>query len=292
MIPPRYDFGNIKLWVGDSKEVLSTFPDNTVHLIVTSPPYYIRTGLYSSLEEDLENAPTWEEYVEKLCGILTECARVLVPGGKMCINIADSWTNLKREKVNKCLPTHAYIIVHLEKNCGLLYKGSFIYTQIRHHHASGGALFLLGSFPYPPNIPICNFFEYILVFQKRGKYKAATPSPEVKEMSKLGKEGLVWCATGVWQVTPNRQRDPCPAPFPPEIPYRLIRLFSFVGDIVLDPFVGSGVAIKMAARLGRQAWGIDINPHYIEHIRKEIEEDLFLSSTPHAGGGMSDGGRE
>ncbi len=276
MIPPVYENGRVRLWCGDSKKVLETFPSGCVHLVVTSPPYYVQRGRYSDLEEDIENAPTWEEYLQKLLDILTECARVLVAGGRMCINIADSWTNYKREKVNKCYPTHAYIIIHLEK-LGMLYKGSFLYQQIRHSHSSGHASKLLGSYPYPPNIPILNCYEYILVFQKPGKYTPADPSPEAKEASKLTGKEFNLCATGIWHIPYNRDRSVCASPFPVELPRRLIRLFSRVGDIVLDPFVGSGVSVLEAALLGRRGWGIDINPLFIQHIIEKIKNNLFLA---------------
>jgi modification methylase len=271
MLPPKYEGENYRLWVGDALKVLSSFPDNCVHLIVTSPPYYIRAGYYSDLPNDLENQPTWEEYVAKLLDILSECARVLVAGGKICVNIGDSWTNTKLEGVNKCYPTHARVLLHMVEKCGLLYKGNIIYEQIRAHHASGGALFLSGSFPYPPNIPICNFYEYILIFQKEGKYQPADNSPENREASKISRSEFTnWASTGIWRIPPNRERKICPAPFPLEIPYRLIKLFSFRGDIVLDPFVGSGITVYAAIQLGRVAWGIDINETYIDYVYQNI----------------------
>ena len=274
MIQPTYAGERWKLWAGDALPILQTFPDECVHLVVTSPPYYIQPGYYTDLADDLENQPTWEEYLAKLLAILRECARVVVRGGKLCINIADSWTSLKYEKTNRCLPTHAHIIVYLEKECRLIYKGSFLYTQLRAHHASGGALHLYGSFPYPPNIPVCNFYEYILIFQKGGKYRPAIATREIREASKLTKEEFVWASTGIWQLPPNRRRDICPAPFPPEIPYRLIKMFSFVGDTVLDPFVGSGITLYNALRLNRVAWGIDINRRYIDYIYHNLSAGL------------------
>lgn len=271
MLPPKYEGENYRLWVGDALKVLLSFPDNCVHLIVTSPPYYIGTGYYSDLPDDLENQPTWEEYVAKLLDILSECARVLVAGGKMCVNIADSWTNRRLEGVNKCYPTHARVLLHMVEKCGLIYKGSIIYEQIRAHHASGGALCLRGSFPYPPNIPICNFYEYILIFQKEGKYQPADNSPENREASKISRSEFAdWASTGIWRVPANRERKVCPAPFPYEIPYRLIKLFSLKGDIVLDPFVGSGTTVYVAIQLGRVAWGIDINETYIDYVYQNI----------------------
>jgi site-specific DNA-methyltransferase (adenine-specific) len=271
MLSPKYEGENYRLWVGDALKVLSSFPDNCVHLIVTSPPYYIRAGYYSDLPDDLENQPSWEEYVAKLLDILSECARVLVAGGRICVNIADSWTGWKEGGVNRCRPTHARVILHLVERCGLLYAGSIIYEQIRAHHNSGRALFVSGSFPYPPHIPICTFYEYILIFQKEGKYQPADNSPENREASKISKwEFTNWASTGIWRVPANRERKICPAPFPLEIPYRLIKLFSFRGDIVLDPFVGSGTTVYAAIQLGRVAWGIDINETYIDYVYQNI----------------------
>ena len=271
MLPPKYEGERYKLWTGDSLKVLQTFPDECVHLIVTSPPYFVKSKPYTNLPDDLENLPTWEEYLAKLLAILTECARVLVAGGRLCINISDSWTNFRREGVNKCLPTHAHIIVHLTDNCGLEYKGSFIYYQMRNIHASGGGQYLKGTYPFPPNIPLVNFYEYILVFKKAGKRKDV--SRERKQASKLGREELLWCSTGIWELEASKERSVCPFPFPPELPYRLIKLFSFVDDIVLDPFVGSGTTIYAALQLGRIGWGIDISEPYIDYVHYNLRQE-------------------
>ena len=254
---------NHKIIIGDSQH-MDEIKDESINLIVSSPPYFAWKN-YSSLENDLENAETYEDYVGMLQNVLQECYRVLAPDGRMCIIIDDKHTNLKTEGINKNRATHARIILMCEE-MELIYKDIIIWAKARAGHASGGANYMLGSFPYPPNIPLVNWFEYILVFRKTGKRKV---SKYIKEESKLGWEEFKWASQSIWYIT-GKHHDSHPAVFPEKIPFRLIKLFSFVDDIVLDPFLGIGTTMKVARQLGRNSIGYEINEKFLPILKEEI----------------------
>ena len=254
---------NHKTIIGDAQH-MDMIEDESINLIVSSPPYFAWKK-YSDLENDLENAETYEKYIKMLSNVLQECYRVLAPDGRMCIIVDDKHTNLKTEGINKNRGTHARVILMCEE-MGLIYKDIIIWAKARAGHASGGANYMLGSFPYPPNIPLVNWFEYILVFRKEGKRKV---SKQIKQESKLGWVEFKWASQSIWYI-PGKHHDSHPAVFPEKIPFRLIKLFSFVGDTVLDPFLGIGTTTKVARQLGRNSIGYEINKEFLPTIEKEI----------------------
>jgi len=268
---PTYEGTNFKIWVGDCIEVMSSLPDESVNLIVTSPPYYAQKD-YGNSPKNFENAPTFEDYLSLINRSLSEMFRLLCKGGRCCIVIDDKYTSIKTHGSNFNYGTHAHIIVSAQR-LGFLYKGLIIWRKMRGAHASGGAKYVLGSFPYPPNIPIITMFEYILVFQKPGKYPV--PEGERKEESKLDRSEFPLLAEGIWEIPAERERvGSCPSPFPIEIPKRLIRLFSFKGDVVLDPFLGSGTTVVASLMTGRIGWGIELNEKFAHESFLRIKELL------------------
>lgn len=253
-----------QLLCGDVRKIQPTLPSESVHLIVTSPPYYAYKG-YSNSEDDIENSKTYEDYISSMDIIIKEWYRLLTPNSRCCIVIDDKHTNLKTEGINRNRGTHARLITIAEKH-GFIYKDLVIWAKPHTSHASGGAGKLLGSYPYPPNIPLVNWFEYILIFHKEGKRKMLQ---EIKEKSKLSMNEFKWASQSIWYID-NHDTYDHPAPFTIEIANRLIRLFSFVGDVVYDPFVGSGTTSYVAKKLGRNSIGCDLNPLYIDMATKRL----------------------
>lgn len=247
---------------------LEKLADACAGCIITSPPYYAYKS-YSNHPLDFENAPTYENYLIKMNICIDKLYRVLVPGGRCCIVIDDKHTNLKTEGINKNRATHARIILMAEK-AGFIYKDLIIWAKARVGHASGGARYMLGSFPYPPNIPLVNWFEYILIFHKEGKRKV---SKEIKEKSKLSFVEFKWASQSIWSIPAEKDRSH-PAPFPEIISSRLIRLFSFYNDIILDPFIGSGTTAISAIKNNRHFIGIDISKESCVMAKERINREL------------------
>ncbi len=265
------------LYCGDCLDVLDRISDDGIHLVVTSPPYYAYKD-YGKDECNFENAPTYENYLDMMNKVFRVLYLKVVEDGRVCIVVDDKHTNLKTEGKNINRATHARFILMME-NAGFEYKDLVIWAKGRVGHASGGAKYMLGSFPYPPNIPFVNWFEYILIFRKPGKSRVRLLDDNIKESSKLDMDAFRWASTSIWTDIPaERKRFKCPCPFPEQIPYRLIKLFSFVGETVLDPFAGSGTTLYVAEQLKRKWIGVEINRYFCEDIAKRltrIENVLF-----------------
>ena len=256
----------------DAIEGIRKLENNSVDLTITSPPYYAFKD-YGDSENNLENFRTYEEYIMYLRRFLGMLFLKTKEDGRVCIVIDDKHTNLKTEGINMNRGTHARIILMAEE-AGFTYKDLIIWAKARAGHASGGAKYMLGSFPYPPNIPLVNWFEYIVIFRKQGKSRVVNITDVNKEKSKLGFTEFKWASESIWRIPPERkQRHPCP--FPEELVRRLIKLFSFYEDIVLDPMMGSGTTCMVAKQLGRNYIGMDINPDYCACSRKRLTQEIL-----------------
>ena len=183
----------------------------------------------------------------------------------MCINIGDQFARAAVYGRYKVIPLHAEIIAQGEK-IGFDFMGSIIWQKKTTMNPSGGAV-VMGSYPYPPNGIVELDYEFILIFKKPGAGRKVLK--EVKEASKLSKEEWKEYFYGHWRFGGARQLGH-EAMFPEELPRRLIRMFTFAGDTVLDPFLGSGTTVKVALELGRNSIGYEINDHYLEIIEKKI----------------------
>lgn len=264
---------------------------SSVALVVTSPPYwnikdysldgYQAEQRHDKLEGQIGDTEDYGEYLEALTAVWKECKRVLKPNGKLCIN-APVMPIPKR----LMSPHYTRYIVN-------------IYSDIEHEVLSKTGLHLMdvfiwnrsnptkrlmfGSYPYPPNFYAQNTVEFIGVFVKDGEPERKPP--DVKEASKLTEAEWVEYTKQVWDIPiPNRGEpgyDDHPALMPIEIANRLIRLYSFVGDIVLDPFMGSGTTARAARNLGRHYIGYEINPGYKETIERRVETQLPLFPFKH-----------
>lgn len=259
-----------KIYNMDCIQGMKRLPDNSVNLVVTSPPYYAYKD-YGTDDMNIENFKDYEDYIKYFEEWFKELFRTVDEDGRVCIIIDDMHTNLKTEGINKNRGTHARLIIIAEKY-GFVYKDLIIWAKARAGHASGGAKYMLGSFPYPPNIPLVNWFEYILIFRKDGKSKVSKITQEQKEKSKLGFAEFKWASESIWKIPAERNRNH-PCPYPEEIVRRLIKLFSFYGDNVLDPFLGSGTTLTVAKQLGRNGVGFEINAEYCKIAERRLAQE-------------------
>jgi len=255
---------------GDSRKMNEVY-DCSVDLIVTSPPYW-NIKDYGS-ERQIGYNQTLKEYLDDLYKVFSECYRVLRSGRRICINIGDQFARATVHGKYKVIPLHAEVIVRCEQ-IGFEYMGSVIWQKKTTMNPTGGAT-VMGSYPYPPNGMIEVDYEFILIFKKPGKSEKV--AKEIKEKSKLSKEEWKEYFSGHWKIPGARQREH-QAMFPEEIPRRLIKMYSYVNDTILDPFLGSGTTAKVALELQRNVIGYEINPDFIPIIQNKISKSLFIQN--------------
>jgi len=253
---------NHKIIRGDSRK-MKEVADNSVHLVVTSPPYW-QLKDYGT-DNQIGYNDTYQDYINNLSLVWQECYRVLQNGCRLCVNIGDQFARSVYYGRYKVIPIRTEVIKFCE-TIGFDYMGAIIWQKSTTMNTSGGAT-IMGSFPYPRNGIIKLDYEFILIFKKIGE--AEKPSRELKEMSKLTKDEWNTYFQGHWNFNGVRQ-DGHIAMFPEELPKRLIKMFSFVGDMVLDPFVGSGTTLLAAKNLNRNSIGYEINSEFIDMIGKKM----------------------
>ncbi|MEM3455490.1 MAG: site-specific DNA-methyltransferase [Thermoproteota archaeon] len=258
-----------KIIIGDSRLMLEV-KDEEVDLIITSPPYWHIKDYGESLQ--IGYGQTLHQYLKDLYYVFKECFRVLRKGGRFCINIGDQFARSIVYGRYKVIPIHAEVIALCEE-IGFDYMGSIIWQKKTTMNTTGGAN-VMGSFPYPPNGIVEIDYEFIHIFKKPGKNKKV--SKEIKEESKLTKEEWKEYFSGHWYFGGAKQIGH-EAMFPDELPRRLIKMFSFIGDTVLDPFLGSGTTVKVSLELKRNAIGYEINKDFLKIIKEklEIKNSLF-----------------
>jgi len=237
-------------------------PDSSVDLVVTSPPYWHIKDY--GVKNQIGYGQSLHEYLKDLYRVFGECFRVLKAGSRLCINIGDQFARAVVYGRYKVIPLHAEVISMCER-IGFDYMGAIIWQKKTTMNTTGGAV-VMGSFPYPPNGIVEIDYEFILIFKKEGKRKV---SREIKEKSKLTKEEWKEYFSGHWNFGGAKQINH-EAVFPDELPRRLIKMFSFYGDTVLDPFAGSGTTLKVAIELGRRAIGYEINPDFVEIVKEKV----------------------
>ncbi|MHA1409808.1 MAG: DNA-methyltransferase [Candidatus Odinarchaeia archaeon] len=232
-----------------SSENMDELPDCSIHLMVTSPPYNVG----KEYDENL----TLDEYLDFLKNVWREVYRVIVPGGRACINIA----NLGRKPY---IPLHAYIIKDMI-DIGFLMRGEIIWDK----SASAGASTAWGSWLSATNPTLRDTHEYILVFSK-GRF--SRKKPENRE-STITREEFLEYTKSVWYFpTESAKKIGHPAPFPVELPLRLIKLYTFTNENILDPFIGSGTTALAAMISGRHYIGYEIEEKYIKIAEKRIKK--------------------
>jgi len=251
-----------KIIIGDSR-CMNEIENESVHLIVTSPPYWQLKDYGNHNQIGFND--TYEEYINNLNLVWNECNRVLHKGCRLCINIGDQFARSVYYGRYKVIPIRTEIIKFCESN-GFDYMGAIIWQKVTTCHTTGGAT-IMGSFPYPRNGIIKLDYEYILIFKKYGT--SPPVSPDIKEQSKLTLEEWNQYFAGHWNFSGEKQ-DKHLAMFPEELPKRLIKMFSFVGDTVLDPFLGSGTTSLAARNLNRNSIGYEINEDYLSVIQQKL----------------------
>lgn len=243
-----------KIVCGDSSEILKAVPPNSVDLILTSPPYNF--GLQYESQDD---AHYWQSYFDKLFAIFDECIRVLKYGGRIVVNIQPLFSDY--------IPSH-HIISNYFMSRKMIWKGEILWEK----HNYNCKYTAWGSWKSPSNPYLKYTWEFLEIFCKGALKKTG----DSRNADITGDEFKRW-VVAKWSIAPERNMKEFghPAMFPEELVVRVIKLFSFVGDVVLDPFNGVGTTTAVAKKLGRRFLGIDISPEYCEVARKRLVATLF-----------------
>ncbi len=260
---------------GDARD-LTFLEDESIHLVVTSPPYW-NLKRYNENPDQLGHINDYESLLGELEKVWKEVFRVLVPGGRLVCVIGDVCVSRRRFGRHLVFPLHADICV-LCRKIGFDNLNPIIWYKIANasFEVENGSRFL--GKPYEPNAIIKNDMEFILMQRKPGGYRK--PTEEQRKLSKINKKDFNTWFQQIWNITGASTRMH-PAPFPLELATRLIRMFSFHGDTVLDPFCGTGTTMIAALRYGRNSIGIDIEPEYCRmaarYLKKE-SSNLFINT--------------
>ena len=253
---------------GDCRK-MDELQDKSVHLIVTSPPYW-QLKDYGS-ESQIGFNDSYEQYINNLNLVWKECYRVLHDGCRLCINIGDQFARSVYYGRYKVIPIHSEIIRFCE-TIGFDFMGQIIWQKTTTMNTTGGGV-VMGSFPYPRNGIVKLDFEYILLFKKQGN--APKPTMEQKRQSAMTNEEWNTYFSGHWYFNGAKQ-DKHLAMFPEELPKRLIKMFTFPQETVLDPFMGSGTTASVAKALGRNSFGYEINGDFIPLIKDKIGSNNLI----------------
>lgn len=237
--------------------------DESVHLIVTSPPYWQLKDYGHNDQIGFDDS--YEEYINNLNLVWDECYRVLHAGCRLCVNIGDQFARSVYYGRYKVIPIRTEIIKFCEAR-GFDFMGSIVWQKVTTTNTTGGAV-IMGSYPYPRNGIIKIDYEHILLFKKLGT--APRPTPAQKEASRLSDEEWNLYFSGHWNF-PGERQDGHLAMFPEELPRRLIRMFTFVDETVLDPFLGSGTTSLAAKNLGRNSIGYEVNSEFLPLILQKV----------------------
>ncbi len=253
-----------QLHLGDAATALRSLPGRSAQLVVTSPPYWSIKDY--DHPDQIGHQDSYERYLERLMEVWNGVDHVLEPGCKVAVNVGDQFLRARDHGVYRVAPIHAEIIKQFQSFRGFIYLGGIIWRKITNTNTTGGCSWM-GSIYYPRDGYVTYEHEFILLFKKQGK--AQRPAKAAKEQSRLTKQQRSEWFRGVWDIPPARQDDH-PAMFPVELPERLIRMFTYVGETVVDPFVGSGTTLEAAHRAGRHGIGIELNPGFVDACSKRV----------------------
>ena len=245
-----------RLIMGDARD-LSFIPNESVHLVITSPPYWTLKR-YNENPSQLGHVSDYDQFLAALTTVWSEVLRVLVPGGRLVCVVGDVCLSRRAYGRHVVVPLHADICVACRK-LGFDNLNPIIWHKIANanYEVSNGTKFL--GKPYEPNAIIKNDIEFILMQRKPGGYRK--PTEAQRELSRLSKEEFAAWFQQFWTISGASTREH-PAPFPLELAYRLVRMFSFQGDTVLDPFCGTGTTMMAALKADRNSVGVEIDREY------------------------------
>lgn len=252
---------------GDNR-TLSFIPDESVHLAVTSPPYWALKR-YNENPAQLGHITDYERFLSELTKVWKEVFRVLVPGGRLVCVVGDVCLSRREYGRHLVMPLHSDITVICRK-IGFDNLNPIIWHKISNasFEANNGTKFL--GKPYEPNAIVKNDIEFILMQRKPGGYRR--PTEEQRKLSMIEKDNFAEWFRQFWNITGASTRLH-PAPFPYELAYRLVRMFSFWGDTVLDPFCGTGTTMLAAIKCGRNSIGIEIDEEYCHMTLNRLKEE-------------------
>jgi len=256
-----------RLIQGDARD-LSFIKDESIHLVVTSPPYWILKR-YREHPGQLGHVDDYEKFIDELSKVWKHCLRVLVPGGRLVCVVGDVCLSRRKFGRHVVVPLHADIAVICRK-IGFDNLNPIIWHKIANatYEVENGTKFL--GKPYEPNAIIKNDIEFILMQRKPGGYRK--PTFEQRKLSMIEKRDYEAWFQQFWNITGASTKNH-PAPFPLELAYRLVRMFSFYGDIVLDPFCGTGTTMLAAMKANRHSIGIEIDPEYCQIALKRLHHE-------------------
>ena len=256
---------------------MSFIPDNSVHLVLTSPPYF-NLKEYRKGQNQLGIMEDYQEFINELEKVWKECYRVLVPGGRIVCVVGDVCMSRRKYGRHVVMPLHADIAVSCRK-IGFDNLNPILWHKISNATFEANTTSSILGKPYEPNAIIKNDIEYILMERKPGGYRK--PSDQQRAESKIEKEDFQNWFSQIWEMPGASTKNGHPAPFPLELATRLVKMFSFVGDTVLDPFCGSGTTMLAAINNNRNSVGVETEAYYCDHTirRIEVERNLFSNYT-------------
>ena len=259
-----------ELFEGDSREILAELDDESVDLAVTSPPYFNLKDYETPEDGQLGHIDDYAEFIYKLDEVWKECHRVLRPGGRLCVVVGDVLRSRSQHGRHRVIPLHATIQEHAT-NIGFDNLAPVIWYKIGNAslEAGGNARFL--GKPYEPGAVVKNDIEYVLLFRKQDGDRS--PSKEERILSTIEADEHQKMFRQIWGDIKGERQQEHPAPYPVELADRLIRMFSFVDDTVLDPFAGTGSTAVAASAVGRNSISIELEPEYVDIAENRIEEE-------------------
>lgn len=251
---------------------LSYIKDNSVHLVLTSPPYF-NLKEYRRGKSQLGIIDDYQQFLDELEKVWKECYRILVPGGRIVCVVGDVCLSRRKNGRHAVLPLHSDIVVSCRK-IGFDNLNPILWHKISNAKFEANTNSSILGKPYEPNAIIKNDLEYILMERKPGGYR--TPTIQQREESRIEKDDFQKWFSQIWELPGASTRNGHPAPFPLELATRLVKMFSFVGDIVVDPFCGSGTTMLAAINTNRNSIGVETEAYYCTNTLTRLESKKSL----------------